>query len=206
MSRASQPQAFTGVVTADKDPTKQSEHTEGPSCHLLTEPCHTCPPAQHRESLPHFVWWIWYGQIHVSPGKTTTEISPYKQGSAAKCRQEHCPLCCGPPSCLPQPAANSHAGWHSPCMLLPKPIFPSLESSLLLSPAPGTRSSAQSHPAPAVHATAQHPPLHHLSNCIIGVEIEMQESPGFYLFLLFPPLDSTRPYFRAPTLLDQDSI
>lgn len=206
MSRASQPRAFTGGVTADTDPTKQGEHTEGPSCHLPAELCHTSPSAWHTESLPHFVWWIWYGQTHAGPGKTSTELSPYRQGSASKYRQGHRPPCRGSPSCLPQPAANSHAEWHSPCQLLPKPISPSMESSLLLSPAPGTRSSPQSHPAPAVHATALHPPLHHLSNCIPGAETEMQGSPGFYLFLVFPPLDSPRPHFRAPTLFGQDSI
>lgn len=105
-----------------------------------------------------------------------------------------------------------------PLLLFPKPISPSVESSLLPSPAPadtwatspqdpGAGSSPQPHPAPGSSRVLLHAPaqitalnllLRLLSNGIPGGEIEMQESPGFYLFLFFPPLDRPRPPLQSP--------
>lgn len=99
--------------------------------------------------------------------------------------------------CPPQPLPTA-TQVAQPCLLLPKPVFPGMGSSLLLSPAPGTRSSPQAHPVSAVHATGLHPPLDHLFNCIPGMEIrDAIKSWVLFIFNFFPFKQSQAP-FQSP--------
>lgn len=159
-----------------------------------------CTLSHHpRESL----WWIWYGQIHVSPGKTT-QNSALPHRAVLQNRQEHCPPCCGHPL-PPSATANSHTGGTA----LPaasKARFPRHGELLAPFSSPWHKIQPQAHPVSASHATALHPPLDHLFNYIPGVEIRDAIKSWVLFILIFPPSVSPRLHFRAPTLLGQDSI
>lgn len=144
------------------EPTKQGEHSEGPTCHLPTEPLSHLPTSTAQRILAPLceVDLLWPNPCGTRQNQHRTEPLQTRQCCKIQARASSALL--WTTLLPPQPAANSHTGWHSPCLLLPKPIFPSMESSLFLFPAPGTRSSPRSHPAPAVHAIALHPPPHHL--------------------------------------------
>lgn len=110
---------------------------------------------------------------------------------------------------------------HSAVRPLPatsKPHFSKCRELLVPSPAPADTwatspqdpdagSDPQPHSAPSssqaqLHTSAQltalNQPLCLLSNCVPGGETEMQESPGFYFILFFPPLDRPRPPLQSP--------